>query len=634
MEALSIIRDAEAMETPLARNPLKTRLQLQQAVRELFAPLRPHFSEGRARIKLGSTGATFPEEVAGLEGFARPLWGLVPLAAGGGTFDDWMCYRAGLTNGSDPAHPEYWGAAGDYDQRLVEMAAIGFALALAPDVIWSPLEPYAKKNLATWLNRINEVEVVDNNWLFFRVLVNLGLARVGAKHSSQKAKAALNRLEQFYLGEGWYSDGPTAQRDYYIPVMHFYALIYAKLAQEDDSSRANLFRERAAAFAKDFINWFAADGSALPFGRSLTYRFAQSAFWGALAFAGVEVLPWVIIKGLLLRNLRWWARHPIFTDGGVLSVGYAYPNLLMAEEYNSPASPYWAMKSFLPLALPESHPFWRAEEEAFPGLDEISVQKHPGMVICRDAQRDHVFALAGGQYAHFLPRHVAEKYSKFAYSTGFGFSVPSAPVTEAAGAHDSMLALTEDGFYYRVRNQCLESRIEGNVLYSRWRPWKDVEIETWLVPALPWHVRIHRIQTMRRLSSVEGGFALNCAGERLKQNRIIQRWQRGKRRRSPHHALAIYPAGVSGLHDLLDKRKGRIVNAHPNTNLLHARTVIPALVGEHAPEESWLMCAVLGMPGCADATAFWDRVPYALHGEHEFNIVDPIKSQIIFSVGF
>lgn len=36
------------------------------------------------------------------------------------------------------------------------------------------------------------------------------------------------------------------------------------------------------------------------------------------------------------------------------------------QDYNSPQSPYWALKSLLILALPKSHPFWAAKEEAYP----------------------------------------------------------------------------------------------------------------------------------------------------------------------------------------------------------------------------------------------------------------------------
>src|ERR1022692_862010 len=183
------------MSNPFAENPLATRGQLQQAVRDLCAPLERHVSAGGARVRLGATGAQFPAEVAELEGFARPLWGIVPLIAGAGAFDHWPRYRAGLANGCNPVHPEYWGTPRDQDQRIIEMAAIGFALALSPEAVWGGLEPEARSNLTAWLNTINQVDILDNNWLWFRVLVNLGLERVNAKHDPAGKQAALRRLE-------------------------------------------------------------------------------------------------------------------------------------------------------------------------------------------------------------------------------------------------------------------------------------------------------------------------------------------------------------------------------------------------------------------------------------------------------
>src|SRR5512138_2048800 len=106
---------------------LHTRTDLQAAVRVLYLPLKSHFSSGAARVRLGDTAAHYDQHAAELEGFARPLRGLVPLAAGGGIFEDWELYRQGLIHGSDPQRPEYWGLPRDRDQRLVEMAAIGLA---------------------------------------------------------------------------------------------------------------------------------------------------------------------------------------------------------------------------------------------------------------------------------------------------------------------------------------------------------------------------------------------------------------------------------------------------------------------------------------------------------------------------
>jgi hypothetical protein len=601
---------------------LATRADLQAALLALIEPLLLRFSSGGARVRLGNTGAHFVDAAAELEGFARPLWGLVPLAAGGGAWEGWSLYQQGLAHGSDPAHPEYWGEPTDGHQRLVEMAAIGFGLALAPEQLWQPLSNTARSNLVRWLGRISELQTSDNNWHFFRVLVNLGLDRVGAPYSPEAIDRSLARIDQFYLGEGWYNDGPPtrAQRDYYVPfALHFYGLIYAALMDDRDPQRSALYRERAASFARDFIHWFAPDGAALPFGRSLTYRFAQGAFWGALAYAGVEALPWGVIKGLALRHLRWWMGQAMLDHEGVLSIGYAYPNLNMAEDYNSPGSPYWALKFFLPLALSEEHPFWQAEEQPLPELPAVVAQPQAGMVICRDG--GHVFALNGLQYATWA-RHGEAKYSKLAYSTHFGFSVPVGQRGLVQGAYDNALALSDDGIHYRTREQPLACRIEHHPpsgaglpispvhplnwgissiqLISRWQPWPDVEVETWLIPALPWHLRLHHIRSGRPLYSAEGGWALDRTGDDPAANQ-------GQSESGTGYALAIYPGGWSGLRDLNGQRQGEVIRLSPNSNLLYPRTVLPMLLGTHEPGEYWLVCAVVARPDNTDWQAIWGQ---------------------------
>jgi len=597
---------------PLADNPLESRTDFQRAVRSLFAPVEPYYSPGSARMTPGETGAHFPAVGADFEGFSRPLWGLVPLAAGGGEFDRWSLYRRGLANGTDPDHEEYWGPADDYSQRLVDMAAVGFGLALAPGELWDPLDAGDRADLVAWLDQINDAALVDSNWQFFRVLVNLGLREVGAEHDWERTQKTLDRLESFYLGDGWYADGPADERpcDHYIPwAMHFYGLVYAAVADGDDPERAERFRERAAAFADEYRHWFHADGQGLPYGRSLTYRFAQASFWGAMAFSGVDgsTLSWGQIRGLWARNIRWWAERPIFTADGVLTIGYGYPNLKMSEPYNSPSSPYWAVKAFLPLALPADHPFWRAEAEPLPGTAGREVQTHPKMVVCRDDGADHHYALTAGQNSTYL-----EKYTKFAYSTEFGFSVRSRATGLAGAGHDSALALSEDGTRYRIRLEVTDAVVDespaaGPVLYSRWTPWPDVTVDTWLAPASPWHVRVHRLETGRPLHSGEGGFPLSMDGDGFPgaYDRV----------ETDGAALARYPAGTTGIRDLRfgrdddceRARQGRAVDQDPNTNVLAPRTVVPTLTARHEPGTHWLVTAATAAPGSGDCE--WGRPP-------------------------
>ncbi|MFI6299744.1 DUF2264 domain-containing protein [Nonomuraea sp. NPDC050790] len=556
------------------------REHLQTWTRELVSPLIPYYSPGGARVRLGVNAALHDDAAAELESFARPLWGLAPLAAGGGRFDHWDLVRRGLASGTDPAHEEYWREPRDSDQRIVEMAAIGFALALAPERLWDPLSGGERDRLAAWLATALARDTSDNNWRFFGVLVSLGLSRVGVRHDRAAVTERLDRLETYALGDGWYSDGPTERRDYYVSfAMHFYGLVYAALSA--DRARAERFRERAAVFAHDFQHWFAADGAAVPYGRSLTYRFAQGAFWGALAFAGVEALPWGVVKGQLLRHLRWWRARPIFTADGLLSVGYGYAQPMLAEQYNAPGSPYWAMKAMLPLALPATHPFWTAPELAAPDLPGVRAQPHAGAVLMRAERGRHVVALSARQH-HMWVRHGAEKYAKFAYSTHFGFSVPGGYAGLEHGAHDSMLALSEDGVHYRVREEPLDHAVDGDTLYSRWRPWPDVEVETWLTAAPPWHVRTHRIVTARALHTAEGGFA-------------IDREPPLEREAAPGRACARGRSGVSAIEDLSACRTGRLVVALPGTNVAAPRTEIPTLVEDLPPGEHWRSAAVLGL---------------------------------------
>lgn len=133
-------------------------------MRDLHAPLLPHTSPGGARVRLGSCAAGFKQRVAELEGFARPLWGIVPLTVGGGTFDHWDRIVAGLDAGTDPDSAEYWGpVAGDVDQRMVEQAAIGAAMAFCPEKVWEPLGADARRRLVAWLQGVFEHEPAHNN---------------------------------------------------------------------------------------------------------------------------------------------------------------------------------------------------------------------------------------------------------------------------------------------------------------------------------------------------------------------------------------------------------------------------------------------------------------------------------------
>jgi hypothetical protein len=589
-----------ARANPMTGNPLRTKDDVRRAAVDLVEPVVAHLSPGGARARLGSYGSTFAPRVTELEGYARPLWGIVPLVVGGGEFAHWDRWVAGLVNGTDPDGAEYWGSCGPaVDQRMVEMAAIGFALAFVPEHLWEPLTGRQRDHVVEWLRGIERGEPAPNNWQFFRLLVQIGLERVGVAIDAEARARSVEMIDSFAIGDGWYTDGAGGNVDYYVPfALHTYGLVVAASGAGDRGLAARAV-ERARQFAPDFQHWFAPDGAAFPFGRSLTYRFAQGSFWGALAMADVDALDWPVVRGLALRHLRWWSERPISDRDGVLSVGYGYDNRVMSESYNSAGSPYWCMKAFLMLAAPDDHPFWTCGE-ADPAPPSTVTLPHAGMVVGRDGGQ--VVALNAQTGGWRFAEQVAAKYEKFAYSSRFGFSGVFEPMF-GAPLTDSVLAVTDTATgEWRVRSRSTRNDVADGVALARWSPLPGVEIDSALTGGAPWHVRVHRITTHREVTLSETGFALPMDPEPDPADVLTA---------DPGRASAVSGRGASTIVDIpqhaIGPRAGDVRVLGPNLNLVHPNAVIPVLDCTVGPGTHWLACAV----GASDDVAAVkpDRAP-------------------------
>lgn len=546
---------------------LNTRKDFEALMHKILQPLLPLYSPGGALLQLGDTGVTYPRRTIGMEGFSRPLWALAPYWLGGGQPGPFAeVYRRGLAAGADPDGPEYWGSPGDYDQLFVEMAAIACAILEVPAVVWEPLAENEKQNLARWLNTINTHELPHCNWLFFRVLVDLALDSVGMPCDLPQMERDLDEIDSWYVGDGWYTDGTPSikpQRDYYIPwALQYYGVLYSVFAAKRAPARAERFRRRALEFGRQFAFWFDENGAALPYGRSLGYRFGQCAFYSACVFAGLEPLPLPVMKGIIVRNLQWWMEKPIFDRDGVLTIGYTYPQLYMSERYNAPGSPYWGMKSFVVMALPEGHPFWSAEAAPLPPLPELYAMQSADLLFQR---------LPDGQVNAYAPAEVeqnehgqfAEKYAKFVYNTRFGFSASRSYVQLEQAAPDSMLAFVIDGYTF-VRRHSERFQLLGDRLLSQWSPFADITVTTELIPQGRGHIRRHTVQSNVACTAYDCGFAVPkfCDG--------FAAAAEGASAEACNAAQRCVVAGQGG-------GAGVIVDAWPNTSLYAANTVIPAV---------------------------------------------------------
>lgn len=545
---------------------LNTKQDFTDLMHRILDPLLPCYSAGGARLHLGETGASYDQNAIELEAFSRPLWALAPFWLGGGSAPEFeRIYQAGLDHGTDPAHPEYWGDTKDYDQCFVEMAAIACAILEVPEKAWEPLNPEARTHLAAWLGTINHHELPNCNWLFFRVLVNLALRSVEMPWDPALLEQDLQNAESWYIGDGWYSDGSPEvkpQRDYYIPwALQYYGVLYSVFAAKEDPERAARFRQRAMEFGSQFMTWFDADGAALPYGRSLTYRFGQCAFYSACIWAGLEPLPLPVMKGIIVRNLQWWMSKPIFDRSGVLTVGYCYPQFFMSERYNAPGSPYWGLKTFIVLGLPDNHPFWTAEAAPLPvqpGVTELPAA-HLLMQRTPDGQ---VNAYAPAEVEQNEHGQFAEKYGKFVYSTRFGFSASRSYAELAQAAPDSMLAFLIGGQIF-VRRHSQSFAVQDGKMVSTWSPFEGITVTTEVEPTEQGHIRRHTVVSDRACTAWDCGFA-------------VAKFAPGFAARA-ENCTALVANDRQRCEVRGETGAAEIVDAWPNTSLYVTNTAIPAV---------------------------------------------------------
>lgn len=310
----------------------------------------------------------------------------------------------------------------------------------------------------------------------------------------------------------------------------------------------------------------------------------------------------------------------MFNIDGTLTIGFSYPNMYMSEDYNSPQSVYWALKSFLALGLPATHPFWIAEEKPLPRTEnDLAIAVKPPMhILCNTG--NHHFLLSSGQFCPWPLKATEAKYGKFAYSSQFGFSVPTGPLIQQI-APDSTLALSkDDGDTWRVPWRVSDHLFgsahllkKGEVvesvptLSSTWKPWRDADIEVHTVLIAPcirwpdWYVRVHTVKNHGsrpvELQVVQGGFAIQGRGaergevlpgftdisgltttsDRLFSEGTIQ---------SRDGVLVCSDAGSSGIcaitgpadaDSITPEARAEILKPDANTNLIWQRTLIPTL---------------------------------------------------------
>ena len=372
--------DTKALDLALDANGLKDRMYWVQLLDKIASPILSSMSKGTLRknmpMDFSPTWENRNKEVAYMEAIGRLIVGIAPFVAlpdddsNEGRIRKKMREQihASLAHAVDPASPDYlyWGSA-KVAQPLVDAAFLAQALLLAPAALWEPLDRQTKERFIYEFTKLRAIKPSNNNWVLFAAIVETFLLSIDAPFDAARIDAGIDKILEWYVGDGWYSDGVKFHFDHYNgfviqPMLVTVLRVNVAKGRRQKALFDQAYKrmQRYASFQERFIS---PEGTFPIFGRSSTYR--VGAFW-PLATLALEnslpagVLPSQVRPALTAVFKRVFVKDT-FNANGLLTLGFvgAYQSNI-ADSYSNTGSMYLASFAFMPLGLPASHEFWTA----------------------------------------------------------------------------------------------------------------------------------------------------------------------------------------------------------------------------------------------------------------------------------
>ncbi|GAA0573310.1 DUF2264 domain-containing protein [Rhizomicrobium electricum] len=290
----------------------------------------------------------------------------------------------------DPKSPDYllWRKEG---QPLVDSAYFSNALIRAPKQLWEPLDKKTKARIVTELKLLRRVAPPYQNWILFAAMNEAFLASIGEEFDPMRIALAVRKINEWYVGDGWYGDGTRFHLDYYnsyvihpmlVEILEVLVKTNTFVNLPSNKDALDLAMKRMQRYGECLERMISPDGAFSPIGRSATYRTAV--FQPLALLAWRNALPSVLSKGRVRSALtavhkRIFANPSNFTPDGFLTIGFAGHRPEIADIYSNAGSMYITTESLLPLALAAGDSFWTT-----PAEDWTAKRAFGGQVFERD----------------------------------------------------------------------------------------------------------------------------------------------------------------------------------------------------------------------------------------------------------
>lgn len=290
----------------------------------------------------------------------------------------------------NPESPDYLGW-NKHGQALVDAAYIAESFLRAPS-LWNALDEVTKQRYIKEFSGLRRYTPVYSNWMMFVSLTETFLSTVCDDYDKYRIHIGLRKMDEWYVGDGWYSDGPGFAFDYYnsFVIQPMYVETLQVLNKQKKGiavgdKQLKKAEQRLQRYGMILERFISPEGSFPVFGRSMTYRLGTMQALAMLAWQ--QKLPTELTEGQVRAALitvmkRMYASDTNFNEKGFLSLGFVGKQPELSDVYTNNGSLYMTTLAFLPLGLPANHSFWTV-----PAEDWTSKKAWEG----KEFPKDHAF---------------------------------------------------------------------------------------------------------------------------------------------------------------------------------------------------------------------------------------------------
>ena len=268
-------------------------------------------------------------------------------------------------------------------QSLVDVALFAQGLLRAKNQIWLNLPMDIQARIIRELKNTRTIAPYENHWLLYTAMIEAALLEFTGECDKERLTYGIHKFrDEFYMGDGVYSDGKSHEAGYinslFIHPMLNDILAVMRKYGLSEGELLDVQLMRSSRLSSQLERYISPEGTYPLIGKYLTYRCGVFHLLSQAALLKIlprNVNPAQVRSALTKVLVNQFKDNQNFNSEGWLIVGLNGSQLELAEDNVTTGSLYLCCAVFLALGLTQNEIFWTGPSSEWSSLKARNIHK-------------------------------------------------------------------------------------------------------------------------------------------------------------------------------------------------------------------------------------------------------------------